>query len=168
MKKICYYFPIFLFIIGISSCRKDEAKGVDEQLYDMAKDATGFIWYKNSGAYLNKSSGSGHSQPFLRTRYNSTAATMLDSDGKVKPGAQFADGSVVVKELANSNKEIELYAILYKKSGHKYADERGWVWGYINSDKTVRASSSDKGSSCKGCHSQDGSIDYMLMNKYFP
>ena len=134
----------------------------------MAVETSGFTWYKNSEDQLLKSNGSGHPQPFLRTRYNAIAAMQLDSAGRIISGAQFADGSLVVKELIESNSTVSRYAILYKQTGHADADANGWVWGYVNADGTVAASASQKGSGCIGCHSQANNIDYMLMNIYFP
>lgn len=155
--------------IAIAACKKDDppAKGIDQGLFDMAKQTAGFIWYKNSETLLNKSQGSGHNYSLLRTRYNTTAATMLGTDGKIKAGAVFPEGSLVVKELTNGN-TAERYAILLKRAGHEAADERGWVWGYINMDGTVAEPASEKGGECKGCHGQQDNIDYMLMNKFFP
>lgn len=158
-------------IAGTISCKNDseeELVGIDKELYDMASDGSGFTWYKNSDAQLERSSGSGHGEPFLRTRFNGTAASQLDSAGKVMEGITFPDGSLVVKELINDNSGLSRYAILYKKPGHESADEKGWVWGYINADGSVAEPASKKGASCIGCHSQSGNIDYMLMNKYFP
>jgi hypothetical protein len=167
--KLTALSGLFIFILTVSACKKDEeAEGTDKELYDMANSASGFTWYKNSDALLDKSSGSGHNQPFLRTRYNSVAAAELDSAGKVMEGTVFPDGSLVVKELINSSSTLDRYAILYKKPGHQDADANGWVWGYINADGSVAVSASEKGSSCSGCHLQDGNIDYMLMNKFFP
>lgn len=104
---------IFLAILGIcviviilQSCKKDEpqpAKGIDLQLYEMAQETAGFTWYKNSDALLPKSSGSGHNYPLLRTRYNATAATQLDVDGKVSANASFPEESLVVKELIHQH-----------------------------------------------------------------
>lgn len=154
---------------GINACKKDdELEGIDKQLYDMATSTSGFTWYKKSSTLLNKSSGSGHSKPFLRTRYNSTAASVLDSTGKIIPGSVFPNGSVVVKELFDNSTEIGRYAVLYKKPSDGNADADGWVWGYINSDQTVAESASKKGASCRGCHSQTDNIDFNLMNVYFP
>jgi hypothetical protein len=153
----------------ITSCKKDKNTiGTDEELYEMSKTTSGFVWFKNSSDFLDKSSGSGHSQPFLRTRFNSIAASKLDSDGKIQSSAIFPEGSLIVKELHSSSTTLERYAILYKKSGSEDADAKGWVWGYINGDGTVAVSASTKGSSCISCHSQANNIDYMLMNKYFP
>lgn len=169
IKSCIGIFFILTFIWTISACKKvSPATGTDKELFDLSKDTIGFFWYKNSNSVLKKSSGSAHSQPFLRTRYNSIAAAMLDSSGRIKNGVLFPEGSLIVKELFNDQTTIGRYAILYKKQGSVDADANGWIWGYINTDGTVADPASDKGSSCKGCHSQTGSIDYMLMNKYFP
>jgi len=160
------------FLIGIwtiNSCKKEkEAIGIDKELYEMAKTTSGFTWFNNSSSLLNKSSGSGHPQPFLKTRYNAIAAAKLDSTGKILTGATFPEGSLIVKELHDNSTTLGRYAILYKKSGSADADSKGWVWGYINSDGSVAEAASKKGSSCISCHSQTDNIDYMLMNKYFP
>ncbi len=160
---------LFISFMILGACKKgDEAEGTDKQLYDMAKETSGFTWYKNSSALLDKSSGSGHSFPYLRTRFNIIASAQLDSVGKVMSGASFADGSLIVKELYEDASTLARYAVLYKSTGHADADANGWVWGYINEDETVAVAASEKGSQCIGCHSQEGSIDYVLMNKFFP
>ncbi len=100
----------------INSCKKEnEAIGTDKELYEMSKTTSGFVWYKNSNALLDKSSGSAHPQPFLRTRYNSIAAGKLDSNGKIQQGAIFPEGSLIVKELHDNSTKLGRYAILYKK-----------------------------------------------------
>jgi len=151
----------------IDSCKKEKAE-TDNELYNMAKETSGFVWFKNLSVLLNKSSGSGHSQPFLRTRYNSIAASKLDTGERVMLGITFPEGSLIVKELHDNSTTIGRYAILYKQSSHDYADAKGWVWGYINADGSVATPASKKGESCITCHSQADNIDYMLMNKYFP
>lgn len=170
-KLLSLLFLICVIAVFISSCKKkddDEPTAFDTELYNMAKETSGFVWFKNSSAALPKSSGTGHSQPFLRTRYNAVAATQLDSTGQILTGATFSENSLIVKELLNSSSVLERYAILYKKPGNANADANGWVWGYINADGSVAAPAADKGSSCNGCHSQTDNIDYMLMKKYFP
>lgn len=155
--------------LSLDSCKHDGAAlGTDLLLYEMATVDTGFVWFKFSDAALDKSSGSGHSQPKLRTRYNATAAAMLDSEGRIQEGIQFPEGSLIVKELLENDLTISLYAVLYKSSENADADQNGWVWGYLNPNGTVRTPASDKGSGCIGCHTQDGHIDYMLMNKFYP
>lgn len=159
----------FISICTIYSCKKEEkGTGTDKELYDMAIATTGFTWFKHSDVLLDKSAGSGHPQPFLKTRYNTIAAAKLDSSGKVKVGTKFPEGSLIVKELYDKSSKLERYAILYKSTGHKDADPKGWVWGYLNYDGSVSDPASNKGSSCINCHSQINNIDYMLMNKFFP
>ncbi len=156
---------------ALHSCEKDnaaEGDGTDQQLYQMSKAAEGFVWYKNTSALLDKSPGSAHPQPLLRTRYNAIAAGRLDSDGKVLADATFPEGSLIVKELYENATTLGRYAILYKNSGSGDADTRGWVWGYINADGSIVDSASRRGRTCISCHSQAGNIDYMLMNKFFP
>lgn len=155
--------------IVVLSCKKENtpAMGIDEEMLTLARSTTGFTWYKNSQSLLGKSSGSGHNYAFLRTRFNAVATASLDNGGKVKEGAVFPEGSLIVKELTNGT-EPERYAILLKRSGHEVADANGWIWGYINADGTVAEPASKKGNICTGCHSQAGNIDYMLMNKFFP
>ena len=167
------FIPALLIIIGFavsfSSCKKDkEAEGIDKEMYDMAQSTKGFTWYKHSDELLDKSSGSGHNYPYLRTRFNETASAMLDSTGKVMDSASFPEGSFIVKELYSDGSTLERYAMLYKQSNHSDADERGWIWGYVNSDGTVAEPADKKGTSCIGCHTQQGNIDYVLMNKFFP
>jgi hypothetical protein len=172
MKKQTISFAATLGLIILftfHSCKEDEeAVGIDKQMLDMAKETAGFTWFKNSDALLDKSSGSGHNYPFLRTRYNAIASAKLDCTGRIISGSMFPEGSFIVKELYNNSTTLGRYAMLYKQSDDANADANGWVWGYVNADGTVAAPASDKGSGCISCHSQSNNIDYMLMNKFFP
>lgn len=160
---------VSILSMALNSCKHDGvAVGTDLLLYDMATVDTGFVWFKFSDEALDRSSGSGHGEPKLRTRYNGVAAAMLDAEGRIQEGAQFPDGSLIVKELLENDLSISLYAVLYKKADSPDADANGWVWGYLNPNGTVRTPASDKGSGCIGCHTQSGHIDYMLMNKFYP
>jgi hypothetical protein len=153
----------------MQSCTKDKAlSNTDKELLEMSKTTKDFVWFKNTDSLLAKSSGSGHPQALLRTRYNAIAAKNLDNKGKILPGAIFPDGSLIVKELFENPSKLVKYAILYKNPKSNDADAKGWVWGYINSDETVDIPASKKGTSCIKCHTQVDNIDYMLMNKFFP
>jgi len=159
---------VLLFVV-FQACKKDKAdQAFDRELLEMAKSETGFTWYKLSADNLPKSSGSGHPQPLLRTRYNAIAAEQLDADGKIVENASFGTGSLIVKELKGSGGSTERYAILYKQPSHEFADTKGWVWGYIDADGKVAEPAANRGEGCISCHSQQGSIDYMLMNKFYP
>lgn len=172
LKSVTLMNFFALFIVLVYSCKKETTEinpsiNTDKILYDLSKSNTGFVWYKNSDVLLNKSSGTGHFQALLRTRYNAVASTQLDASGKVKTGSIFPEGSLIVKELYDNSTTLSRYAILYKKSDSPDADPRGWVWGYINANGSVADAASNKGRTCISCHSQNGNIDYMLMNKFF-
>lgn len=166
--KLFYAFLIAAAVLTISCEKDDAANKIDMELYDMAIETLGFTWYKKSDALLNRSIGSAHSQPLLRTRYNEIATASLDENGMIMGNAIFAEGSVIVKELYGDATTLSQYAILYKKNNSEFADKDGWVWGYLSAKGSVIESVSKKGSSCISCHKQEGSIDHMLMNKFFP
>lgn len=169
-KQYSSNFLVAFTVVAISfGCSKDKTgKHIDEELYDLASSTEGYVWFKNSDQFLLKSSGSGHNFPKLRTRFNSIAAQMLDSVGRVQSGITFPEGSVIVKELINDDNSLGRYAILFKDTDNKYADNQGWVWGYIDEDRKVVNSAVDKGSSCISCHQQADNVDYVLMNKFYP
>ena len=156
-------------VLILNACTKDKiAKEIDRQLYEMSESTTGFTWFNNSNILLAKSSGSGHPQPFLRTRFNTIASESLDSNGRIIEGTIFPEGSLIVKELYDDATTLGRYAILYKDSDNENADPKGWVWGYVNADRSASVEASTKGASCISCHSQSQNIDYMLMNKFYP
>ena len=167
IKTFCVLVALVLGVWTINSCKKKE-KELDEELFELAQETAGFVWYKNSSSLLSKSNGSGHPQTFLRTRYNAAAATKLDANGKITANTIFPEGALIVKELYENSTNVSRYAILYKKSDSPSADTKGWVWGYIDANGKVAEPASNKGKACISCHNQSDNIDYMLMNKYFP
>ncbi len=171
MKKTISILSIIICLLALifTSCKYDNIEGrFETEIFNKAKSTDGYVWFKYSNISLQKSSGSGHEQPLLKTRFNAIAANQLDSIGKIKTGTVFPEGSMIVKELLDGNGKLQVYAVLYKKSTHPSADVKGWVWGYYNEDGTVRISSKLKGKDCNTCHSQAGNEDYMLMNKFYP
>ena len=166
------HVSIFIFIsmlVGLGGCQHEaDMDPTDAQLLALARNTTGATWYKESDAKLPRSAGSGHNQALLRTRFNPIASTVLDTNGQVVPDTLFPNGSVIVKELWDDASTLSLYAILFKKPDHPYADADGWVWGYVEPDGNARELSSNKGMACRGCHSGTGNIDFSLMNEAFP
>lgn len=141
--------------------------GTDSILYINAKSRNNYTWYYLKDTLLSRSTGTGHPQPFFKTRFNSIAATKLNSQGRILDNAKFPEGSMIVKELILSDSSTTRFAIIYKQANSKNADINGWVWGYINFDGKVAIQASQKGVACISCHSQSESIDDVLMNKYF-
>lgn len=166
-------------LVVLTACRKDEGDddddngimgelNIDSLMFALANEQSGFTWYKNSDVILESSSFTGHQEDSLRTRYNTTASAFLDNNGKVISGTIFPEGSLIVKELYHNNTTVSTYAIMYKKPGHINANADGWVWGYLDIAGNVKIPASDMGIQCVGCHNQNGSIDFTLMNKAYP
>lgn len=128
-----------------------------------AKSAQGYVWYKKSDALLAKSSFSPRAETLLRARYNSVAANQLDANGKVKSGAVFGEGSIIVKELFSNQTTLSRTLVMWRQKDDVNMDEFGWGWATLSSTGTLTIS--PKGAACKGCHSTTTPhIDYTLMN----
>ncbi|MEZ5173517.1 MAG: cytochrome P460 family protein [Bacteroidia bacterium] len=166
--KVYFAIVIILSLFSLYSCKHEAKEGIEHEMFEAGRKSEGFTWYKFSSQILPSSDFSGHSDPEQRTRYNSTAASMLDADGKVMEGISFPEGSLIVKELYKNNGNLNTYAMMYKKPTAAEADEAGWVWGYFDKKGDVRAPASEKGAQCRSCHNQNGSIDFSLMNLAHP
>lgn len=141
----------------------------DQRVVEVTASSRGFVWYKNSTELLPRSRGSGHLESFLRTRYNTIAAQSLDATGRVKPGATFANGSIIVMELFEANRiTISSYVLMAKQENDANADSTGWVWGFVTGSGAIRQSVRSKGAMCIGCHSTPGNIDKTLMAREHP
>ena len=138
----------------------------DADIYNLAKATTGFTYYKNTPTAIDKASGSGHSQPLLRTRYNTKAATQLDANGKVISSPNFPDSSLVVKELLNADSTIALYAVIMKLRNAANADTNNWIWSILDASGGVGYPVANKGAACISCHSPG--LDFTMMNIAHP
>ena len=155
--------------IVLYSCAKKAATGTDRDLYNMARDTAGYTWYRHSDSLLPKSANSAHSFPLIKTRFNVDASSRLDPvTGKVKTNAHFPEGSLIVKEMCDKEGKTRIYTTLWKNTQSKDADENGWVWNAVTADGLVEISAVKKGKDCASCHQQEGNLDNVLMNKYFP
>jgi hypothetical protein len=157
------FIPLFSFI-AIAGCTKDRTPvGIDAELFSKAQRKEGFSYYNFSTEFLESTKVGGHKSKYFRTKYNNLAATILDSTGVVVPGSFFPEGSIIVNEMSSIKGEPEKYAIMLKDEKSDYADEKGWVWSYVNADNTIIEPASRKGISCISCHSSDNST---LMSTY--
>lgn len=167
----------FIFIVMIcAGCKKEDMPTsgtvaqlavTDANLYALARLTGEVTYYKHSFTILPHAAGSGHTDfPFLRTRYNKSAVTQLDANGKVYEGSIFPDSSLIVKELIATDSTIQRYAIMFKLTGALNTDVNGWAWAEISATGSVAYSVSNKGTGCFGCHSSG--IDYTRMNDSHP
>lgn len=157
-----------LLSLGLMACTHEpDVFDVDLELLERARGNEASVWYKSDDTLLPRSSGSGHSETYLRTRFNAVAATALDSITLI-PDTIFPNGSLIVKELWPDGNGIGTYAVMLKRPSDPAADVDGWVWGYIRSSGEVRTSAIARGADCRGCHAQGGNVDLTLMGVYFP
>ncbi|MES2621312.1 MAG: hypothetical protein V4615_10715 [Bacteroidota bacterium] len=155
MKKKFLYS---LFVLAgtslfLSQCKK--ATEEDKALFNKSKDATGFTYYKNDITVLPSSSGSPHNS-FFRVRFNAAAQAALTDNGKLPVGNSFPDGSLIVKELYDS------------QSGNLALLAAGWLWAEFKPDGKAAYSTSKKGEGCISCHNLSGNRDYARLFELFP
>lgn len=162
-------------IIFLSSCQQAATTTGQTQenltiarIFEIAKQTSGYTWYKRSDMLLGRTAKSGHIEPWMRTRYNTVAASVLDATGKVRNGAVFPEGSIITKELINADRSLNGYALMIKRKADASADPDGWVWGYVTASGAERHPLASKGNGCIGCHSIAGHIDRTLMNVSVP
>lgn len=136
--------------ISLSHCKK--ATEEDKALYEKAKNTTGFTYYKNDNSILPSSNPSAHN-PYFRVRFNDIAQAALGPDGKLPVDSVFPEGSIMVKELYNSqNGPLALYAVMEKNSGNAQAGVN-WLWAEYKPDGKLGHSVNQKGDGCISCHS---------------
>jgi Cytochrome P460 len=126
---------------------------------------TGYTYYKNDDALRPSSSASPHSRYFA-VKFDTIAYSVLTDDGKLPVDGTFPVGSLVVKELYDTEDgALVLYAVM-KKSASENA-KNGWLWAEFKADGATFYSVSEKGASCVGCHSINHR-DYMRLFDLFP
>lgn len=136
--------------LGLSNCKK--ATEEDKVLFEKAKNTTGFTYYKNDNSILPSSNPSAHN-PYFRVRFNDIAQSALGPDGKLPVDSVFPEGSIIVKELYNTqNGPLMLYAIMEKNSGNEQAGVN-WLWAEYKADGKLGHSVNEKGDGCISCHS---------------
>jgi Cytochrome P460 len=168
MKNQTFSIVLFLTvsICFTQSCKEeDKETEEDKALFEEITSINDYSYYKESDTILESSNESPHNS-YFRVKFNSTAFNMLTDDGKLPVNSTFPEGSIIVKELFNTQDgELELYAVM-KKSTENNA-EKGWIWAEYKPDGTTFYSVSEKGGSCIGCHSIN-ERDYVRLFDLFP
>jgi len=144
----------FSINIVLHSCKKDDdaPTDLDVELYNESKDAVGFTYYKTDSAIIPSSVASGH-PGFFRVRFNAVAQAALTDNGKLPQGESFPNGTLIVKELYESQTgALNLLAIMKKDPSNEYSKD-GWVWAELRADGGNYISAKDKGDACVSCHS---------------
>ncbi len=137
----------------------------DQQLFALSQRQVQWRFYKDRADTLNRSSGSGHPEPRLVTRFDPIAARQLGTDGKVRAGAVFPDSSLIVKDLISGGALLTV-AVMYKLRGNPNAGSSGWLWAEYGPTGATKIAVSGRGGSCESCHRVG--IDFTRMNDSHP
>jgi len=174
MQRVRFLSAQLSFLLGAAiGCSKDPLAGLesgtgpavsDGDLFRLAQPASAWVYYKRSTTPIVRESVPHPAQQIL-VRFNPTAATQLDVQGKVRAAAFFPDSSVIVKELYNGG-AITSYLVMMKLAGSASAGFGGWVWGEYTPIGSAKYSTTGRGGACSSCHSVG--IDYTRMNDSHP
>ena len=95
--------------------------------------------------------GSEAHRSIIRVSLNAAAMGSLQN-GRLAPGAKFADGSIVLKELRSSAASaVSLYVVMMKDRSNPLAGD-GWLWAEYGPTGSVTFSVTNRGSACTSCH----------------
>lgn len=153
---IIILFSSFLFV----SCKKEDEeqeKTANKNLYCDINSGS-FTYYKGTQQIVE---GLGGAHGFIKVRFNSIAASVLDSSGKIPVGSSFPTGSVIVKEIYGSlSGGLNLYAVVKKEPSNENSGSN-WIWGEYKPGGEVVFSAAKKGNGCISCHSSPDNRDLM-------
>ncbi len=164
-KTVLTFFAALLLVVFLSQCKKKPTEA-DKMLFDKSKVTTGFTYYQNNSSVMASSPQSAHN-PFFRVRFNAVAWAALTDSGRLPAGGSFPEGSLIVKELYDSQTgSLKLLAAMEKSTGNSLAGAN-WLWGEYKDDGSLGYSVSEKGSGCTGCHASTGNRDYARLFELF-
>lgn len=147
------FLSLLFFSIIFQACQKRKIKNLEEEIYD--DFSKGSYSYYQGGVILSPAGPSPHGD--FKLKYNSVAATVLDSNGELPTGGTFPNGSILVKEVYSSG-AINLYAVMKKDTESKFA-ANGWIWIEYSTDGKTVFSAKKKGDGCISCHSSGTARD---------
>ena len=114
MKQKTIAVLFFMLCAGLLMQCKKEATGLDKELLDRSKATTGFTYYKNDNTIKASSPQSAHNA-FFRVRFNAIAQAALTDNGKLPVDSVFPEGSLIVKELYDTqNGALKILAVSEK------------------------------------------------------
>lgn len=162
-NRYCSMLRFFILLLLTAACTKTPEPSIppvvpvpplistEADLFRISNYDSTFYWYQNSNVRLTSANASAHS-PFMRVRYNSIAAAVLSDNGKLPVNGIFPRGSLIVKELFESETDTLRYlAVMYKDSLHPQ-QAFGWVWGEYEVNGTPLITLNSRGNICTSCH----------------
>lgn len=163
------HHPLLLLVL-VAACASEspvETSSTDRTLFALATASGPWRYWRDRPDTLASSPASGHGERWLRTRYDTRAATQLDASGRVRQNPAFPDSSLIVKALY-TNGRVTTYAVMLKLRGGALASESGWLWAELDSLGNAKISATERGGRCVSCHSLARATDFTRMNDAQP
>ncbi len=126
----------------------------DDALYKWVSSEKDYMYYTNNPAIIPTSEETERAHDnFMRTRFNKTAASVLDSSGRLPKGASFPDSSIIVKEIYSDKSQAspDILAVMVKLRGAENS-AKDWLWAEFSPTGEVEYSLSKNGKVCVSCH----------------
>jgi len=90
LKKTFFsILAIDVSLLTVEACKHKRSDLVDSELLKKLKITIGFVRFKNSDSFLDKSSVTGNNYKYLKTRCNDIAARKHDLNGKIILSSKF-------------------------------------------------------------------------------
>jgi hypothetical protein len=144
---------ISVFIVACSKEEeKDDVDAMSQTIFEDITSGKNYTFYKGDPSVVPSSPQSAHNA-FFRVRFNSIASAALTDNGKLPTNGTFPEGSIIVKDLYDSQTgNIVLYSVLKKESANANS-AKGWLWiEYDPAGKEIYKIT-NKGNGCVNCHS---------------
>ena len=125
------------------------------QLITQTDPLTEYALFPNAEEFtVGRLNGSEAHRSIVRVSMNARALGALQS-GRLATGAQFPDGSIILKEITpRAGAPVTVYAVMYKDAGNPFAGDR-WLWAEFSADGSVGYSVSNRGTACTSCHQRE-------------
>lgn len=155
--KLLFASLLSLSVFVVACSKEEEKEEIDttnQTIFEDITAAKNYTFYKGDPSVVPSSPQSAHNA-FFRVRFNAIASAALTDGGKLPANGTFPEGSIIVKDLYDSQTgNIVLYAVMKKESANANSN-KGWLWiEYDAAGKEVYKISS-KGNGCVSCHSSN-------------
>ncbi len=151
---IYIFFAVLAFVLtGYVYLNYPKRTIEDDALYKWISSETEYTYFKNDPAIRPTSEETERAHDnFMRIRFNKTAASVLDVNGRMTKGRTFPDSSIIVKEIySDKDKNYELISVMVKLKGDSNSGA-DWLWAEYTPSGEVEYSVTKNGKACLPCH----------------
>jgi hypothetical protein len=169
LKKMKTSLLLFLLVtLCAVACTKEKTEEESPSakiIFEEISTYTDYTFYKGDSTIVHSSPQSGHNA-FFRVRFNKIAAAALTDSGKLPVNGTFPEGSIIVKDLYNTQTGAKvLYSVLKKNSMNANATN-GWLWIEFEPNGNEIYKITNKGDGCVSCHSNNHRDNVRVFNLF--